>query len=208
MNDPGADPSRHWDFAYTERGVEGVSWYQPVPQTSLELIEALEIPHEAGVIDIGGGASLLADCLVERQFSDVTVLDVSESALGEVQSRLRDSPVIRLRADVRDWDPPRRYDLWHDRALFHFLVTDADRSRYLETLRAATSPGGFLIVATFAPDGPEVCSGLPVARYSSDDLSHSLGPMFEPLETRREVHTTPRGSAQPFTWVAGRIAGL
>jgi cyclopropane fatty-acyl-phospholipid synthase-like methyltransferase len=170
----------------------------------LELIEELHIPRDAAVIDIGGGASLLADCLVERHFSDVTVLDLSEAALRESQHRLGGSHVIRLHEDVLHWDPPRRYDLWHDRALFHFLVTDTDRRRYVETMYAALRPGGFVILATFAADGPELCSGLPVTRYSVKDLSLVLDETFDVLVTRREVHTTPHGASQPFTWLAGR----
>ena len=173
---------------------------------SLQLIEAMGIPPDAAVIDVGGGASGLVGRLVELGFSDLTVLDVSESALEEIRRRLGDSLVIRLREDLLEWQPDRRYDLWHDRALFHFFVTDADRRRYLETLQAALKPGGFVILATFAPDAPERCSGLPVSRYSADDLSELLGDTFESLEIRREVHTTPRGSPQPFTWLAGRLA--
>ena len=206
-NESGVDQqARRWDAAYTAGGAEGVSWYQAEPAVSLELIEVLQIPHDAAVIDIGGGASLLLDRLVERDFSDLTVLDVSAFALQEHRRQLGDSGIVRLHEDVLEWSPQRRYDLWHDRALFHFLVTEADRRRYVETLHAAIPPGGFLIVATFALDAPERCSGLPVTRYSPDLLSHVLGDTFEPLETRREVHTTPREVIQPFTWVAGRIA--
>ena len=110
-----------------------------------------------------------------------------------------------VRADILEWDPDRRFGLWHDRAVFHFLVTDADRARYLGTLRRALAPGGALIVGTFAADGPETCSGLPVQRYSAEELSASLGESFEPLESRREEHITPRGAVQAFTWVAGRL---
>lgn len=204
-NEPGVEQrARHWDAAYTARGAEGVSWYQAVPEMSLALIEALAVPRDAGVIDIGGGASQLVDRLAGQGFTDLTVLDVSASALEELRRRLGDSPVIRLHEDLLDWQPDRRYDLWHDRALFHFLVTEEDRRRYLETLQAAIKPRGLVILATFALDGPEVCSGLPVIRYSADQLSYVLGDTFEPLETRREEHTTPRGSMQPFTWLAGR----
>jgi SAM-dependent methyltransferase len=195
----------HWDAAYARRGVTGVSWYQPVPRVSLELIEALRTPPDAAVVDIGGGASRLVDCLVDRGFTDVTVLDISASVLEEVRRRLGDPSVSLLHEDLLDWQPDRHYDLWHDRAVFHFLVGEADRRTYLGRLQAVLRPGGSVILGTFALDGPEVCSGLPVARYSGDDLSQLLGSAFEPVETRREVHTTPRGVAQPFTWVAGRF---
>ena len=111
-----------------------------------------------------------------------------------------------VRADLLEWEPDRRYELWHDRAVFHFLVDEHDRDRYLATLTDALAPGGRVIVATFADDGPEVCSGLPVRRYAAEDLTAALGEGFELVETRREVHVTPRGAAQPFTWVAARIA--
>jgi cyclopropane fatty-acyl-phospholipid synthase-like methyltransferase len=173
---------------------------------SLELIETLRVPPDAAIIDVGGGASSLVDHLVERGFSDLTVLDISAHALDEVGRRLGDAPVVLLHEDLLEWRPPRRYDLWHDRAVFHFLVTEPDRHGYFDTLQAAIRPDGLVILATFALDGPEVCSGLPVSRYSADELTRILGDTFQPLATRREVHVTPRGAAQPFTWLAGRVA--
>jgi 2-polyprenyl-3-methyl-5-hydroxy-6-metoxy-1,4-benzoquinol methylase len=172
---------------------------------SLELIEALRVPPDAAVVDVGGGASSLVDHLLERGFSDLTVLDISAPALDEVGRRLGDAPVLLLHEDLLEWRPLRRYDVWHDRAVFHFLVTEPDRRRYIDTLQAAIRPDGLVILATFASDGPEVCSGLPVSRYSADELIQMLGHTFRPLATRREVHITPRGTAQPFTWLAGRI---
>jgi hypothetical protein len=196
----------HWDAAYAGRGTRSVSWYQDVPSLSLELIEALSIGRDAAVIDVGGGASLLANHLVERGFVDVSVLDVSAAALAEACCRLGDAaPVSWLHEDVLVWRPERRFVLWHDRAAFHFLVTSGDREEYLQTLRSAIGVEGFVVLGTFAPDGPVSCSGLPVARYSGADLADLLGPGFELLEARREEHTTPRGTIQPFTWVAGRI---
>jgi trans-aconitate methyltransferase len=171
----------------------------------LELIEAMEIPREAAVIDVGGGASTLVDHLWERGFRDLTVLDISASALDEVRGRLGASAVRRLHEDVLEWQPDRRYDLWHDRAVFHFLVDETDRRGYVETLHSALNPGGALVLGTFAPDGPEVCSGLPVRRYSADDLSHLLGATFEPLQRRHEIHVTPGAVRQPFMWIAGRL---
>lgn len=200
------DRARHWDTAYAGRGVDSVSWYQDAPSVSLELIEALGISRDAVVIDVGGGASLLAERLVERGFVDVSVLDVSAAALAEARRRLGDAaPVSWLHEDLLVWRPERRFVLWHDRAVFHFLVTFDDRDRYLQTLRSAIQDDGFVVLATFAPDGPGFCSGLPVARYSVAELAHLLGAGFELLETRREEHITPRGVMQPFTWVAGRM---
>ena len=195
-----------WDSAYEQRGVGGVSWYQRTPEASLQLIDALRVPPTAAVIDVGGGASSLADHLVRRGYSDVTVLDVSRSALDRSRGQLADpASVSYVHDDLLRWHPPRQYDLWHDRALYHFLVDEKDRQRYAKTLRSALATGGFVIVATFAPDGPSMCSGLPVVRYSPDALAEALGTTFELLEVRREEHVTPRGSMQPFTWIAGRL---
>jgi 2-polyprenyl-3-methyl-5-hydroxy-6-metoxy-1,4-benzoquinol methylase len=196
--------ARHWNDAYAGRAPDEASWYQAFPAVSLELIEALGTPRGAAVIDVGGGAARLVDNLLERGFSDVTVLDVSAAALEEVRSRPGASKVRLVHADLLEWQPDRRYDLWHDRAVFHFLVSEPDRSEYARLLQAAIRPGGQVILAAFAPDGPDVCSGLPVARYSATALSDFLGGRFEPVESRRETHVTPRGVAQPFTWLAAR----
>ncbi len=197
--------AEHWDTAYETGGVTEVSWFQTEPVVSLELIETLEVRRDAAVIDIGGGASSLVDHLIEQGFNDLSVLDISETALGVARQRLGASaPVSWLHQDLLSWRPSRRFDLWHDRAVFHFLVGKEDRDAYLDTLRAGIAPGGALIVATFAEDGPEYCSGLPVARYSAIELGSVLGECFAVVETRREVHITPAGTTQPFTWVAAR----
>lgn len=193
----------YWNAAYEERGAEGVSWYQTTPVVSLELIGALGVSYETPVIDIGGGASSLATSLVDRGFTDVTVLDISSSALAMVEDP--HAAISRVEADVLRWVPTRQYGLWHDRATFHFLVSERDRATYVCKLEEALAPGGLAIVATFAPDGPPTCSGLPVMRYSENDLDHILGPSFELLESRREEHRTPRDAVQPFTWIAGRL---
>jgi len=198
--------ARHWDLAYSRNGVRGVSWHQDAPAVSLELIEALGVRHDAAVIDIGGGASTLADHLVERGFVDISVLDVSAAALEEGRRRQGDGASASwLHEDLLAWRPERRFALWHDRAVLHFLVASSERELYLRTLRAAMPAEGYVIVASFAADGPEVCSGLPVRRSSVADLTELLGPEFELLETRREEHVTPRGAMQPFTWIAGRM---
>ena len=200
------DRADRWDAAYEQRGVDGVSWYQSVPAVSLKLIEQLGVPPEAAVIDVGGGASLLADNLVRRGFSDVTVLDISGSALDASRQRTSTGASITfMQADLLAWRPSRRYDLWHDRAVYHFLVVDEDREAYARTLRQAIVPDGLVILATFAPDGPSTCSGLPVRRYSADGLAEIFGGAFDVVESLREEHVTPRGSRQPFTWVAGRL---
>lgn len=205
---PGAERAQHWDTAYKTRGATGVSWFQPTAATSIKLIERLEVPRTASIIDIGGGASVLADALLEQGFSDVSVLDVSKAALKEVRGRLGDRTSISLlQEDLLAWNPARQYDLWHDRAVFHFLASPRDRETYLETLHSALGPEGVVVMATFASDGPEYCSGLPVSRYSSADLAQALGPKFQVIETFREQHVTPAGVEQPFTWVAAKHLG-
>lgn len=197
----------HWDEVYRRRGARGVSWYQPAPVVSLELVQSLGVAPTTPVLDVGGGASGLADALVATGFEDVTVLDVSAVALAAARSRLGDPSTVHwVLGDVCSWRPDRRYGLWHDRAVFHFMVEDADRAAYLDALRAAVAPGGAVVVAAFAPDGPEQCSGLPTARYSADELAASLGEELELAAARVEHHTTPAGAVQPFTWVAGRLA--
>jgi rhodanese-related sulfurtransferase len=199
----------HWDAAYAAHGADAVSWFQESPEVSLELIDSLALSPTAPVVDVGGGASRLADTLLERGFTDVTVLDVSSIALEFVRERLGNRPGLQLvQADLREWEPHCQVGLWHDRAVFHFLVDPAERVRYLSTLRAAVAPGGAVVVATFAEDGPDRCSGRPVARYSAATLAQALGPTFELVESRRDVHITPRGARQPFTWVAGRMQAL
>ena len=194
----GAD---HWDAAYVSRSPAGVSWYEPRPHVSLELIEALGVPKDAPVIDVGGGASGLAGELVERGYSDVTVLDVSGAALRESELRLGGA-VTHLHVDLLSWRPSREYALWHDRALLHFFTDHRDRESYVETLLVAIPVGGFVVLGVFAPDGPETCSGLPVNRYAAGDLATLMGKSFEQRLARRDEHVTPRGLSQPFTWVA------
>lgn len=197
----------HWDDAYRRRGARGVSWYQSVPTVSLELVGRLAVDRADPVVDVGGGAGVLVDALVAGGFEDVTVLDVSAVALDEARSRIGDPPGVHwVRGDIVGWHPSRRYRLWHDRAVFHFMVDDVDRSAYMKALREGLAPGGAVVMSTFAPDGPRTCSGLPVARYSAGELALAIGEDFVVEATRSERHTTPDGTVQPFTWVAGRLA--
>lgn len=202
---PGGSPrSAHWDRAHGERG-DDVSWYQEVPATSLELINRLDPSPTDGVIDVGGGASRLVDHLLHRGHRDVTVLDISAEALDAVDRRISPNDHLTLlRTDLLDWRPIRRHRLWHDRAVFHFLTDERDRIRYRELLDEALEPDGSVVIATFAPDGPERCSGLEVRRHGADDLAAFLGPDFMVVEGRREIHTTPWHTTQPFTWIAAR----
>lgn len=195
---------QHWDAAYRRVGDAGVSWYQPEPRTTLAVFDELGVGPHMSVLDSGGGASALVDHLLDRAFTDVSVLDVSDHALGLSRDRLGDraSRVHWVAHDVLTWQPARAYDVWHDRAVFHFLTSETDRLRYLEVLASATTLGSHLILATFAADGPESCSGLPVARYSPQELRAAVGAGWAPGLTLREEHRTPGGGVQPFTWAA------
>jgi SAM-dependent methyltransferase len=205
---PGDDMTReaHWNSPYEDKGTTGVSWYQSTPTMSLAIIESLMVPKDAGTIDIGGGASPLAASLLDRGFIDLTVLDVSERALELSQGHLgaHAGEVTWLHEDLLTWTPSRTYDVWHDRAVFHFLVDPANQQRYVETLLAGLAPDGAAIFGTFAPDGPPQCSGLPVAHFDAATLGAVLGSSFVLLDERREEHHTPTGAMQPFTWTTFR----
>lgn len=199
------DRARQWDGLYRTAGPTAVSWFQEHATVSLELIDAVGCTPATAVLDVGGGASTLVDDLLARGQRDVTVLDISAAALAAARARLGDPPgVTWVVHDLLTWQPPRRWDLWHDRAVLHFLVDDGDRATYASRLRRSLVPGGSFVIGTFAADGPTQCSGLPVLRYSPADLVALLGDV-EVVEQRREVHRTPGGASQPFTWVAGRL---
>ena len=193
------DRQAHWQSTYARKGEREVSWFQDSAQPSLALIEEFSAPSSA-VIDIGGGTSRLADGLLEHGFLDVTVLDLSSAALAAARARVgRAAERIHwIVADVTAWEPARAYDVWHDRAAFHFLVVEPDRAAYLSRLARALKPGGHAIIATFAPDGPDQCSGLPVRRYDADTLGETLGADFRLISTQRRDHVTPRGAMQRF----------
>jgi len=200
------DVAAKWESVYQANRVDGVSWYQDEPVVSLQLVNRLGIHKNAKVIDIGGGASVLVDFLLSAGFSDLTVLDISSSALRASQERVGpNARVTWLVHNLLTWEPAHGFDLWHDRAVFHFLVPNEIKV-YQDLLRRAIAPGGSVILATFAPDGPEWCSGLPVTRYNADQLAEVLGDEFSVVEHRREVHTTPNGALQPFTWIAASRA--
>jgi len=197
-----AEASRlaHWEDVYTSREETGVSWFQDNPAPSLELIERAGATKDSDIIDIGGGASRLADHLLERGFRRVTVLDISQGALDLACLRIgrRASEVRWIAADVTEWNPSRRFDIWHDRAAFHFLVDPSDRAAYVARLKEALRPGGHAIIATFALDGPEKCSGLPVYRTDASGLAKELGDEFTLVESRRHDHVTPSNATQRF----------
>ena len=190
----------HWQNVYQTKGERDVSWFQEVPAISLNLIHATGVGPEAPIIDIGGGASRLVDALVTEGFRSLSVLDVSEKALATSRERLgpRAKNVAWIVADVTAWRPDKSYDVWHDRAAFHFLTEPADRAAYAESVRDAVRSGGHVIIGTFAPDGPERCSGLPVIRHDAASIGNVLGPSFKLIESRRHDHQTPGGSIQRF----------
>lgn len=193
------DRQEHWQSTYQTKGEQEVSWFQDSPEPSLGLIEGCAAAPDA-IIDIGGGASRLIDALLHRGYRDATVLDLSSSALTAAKARIDSTGdhVQWIVADVTKWEPDRTYAVWHDRAAFHFLTAAADREAYIARLSQALKPGGHAIIATFAPDGPERCSGLPVVRYDADSLAETLGPAFQLTGTQRHLHATPWGSTQSF----------
>ena len=197
----------HWERVYTTKGENEVSWFQDNPAPSLELIAAVGATPATAIIDIGGGASRLVDGLLAKGFRALSMLDLSDAALKAAKSRLgaQSENVTWIVADATLWEPAEVYDIWHDRAAFHFLTEENDRVAYIERMKKALRAGGHAIVATFAPDGPERCSGLRVMRYDAETLGRTLGQEFDLIETRRHSHTTPWGSTQSFQFSVFRF---
>jgi hypothetical protein len=192
----------HWETVFGEKAEGDVSWFQEKSRISLELIAKNRVGLAARVIDVGGGASRLVDGLLDEGYGALAVLDIAGAALERSKRRLgtRGEQVLWVVSDVAQWRPDQRFDVWHDRAVFHFMTQPDQRSAYLATLESALGISGEAIIATFASDGPERCSGLPVARYEPDALAVQLGPGFQLLESVREQHITPGGKAQSFQY--------
>jgi SAM-dependent methyltransferase len=190
----------HWQNVYQTKDEKTVSWFQERPDISLDLIHATGVDTNALIIDIGGGASRLVDALISEGFNAVSVLDLSEKALAASRARLgADGAQVQwIVADITCWQPTQTYDVWHDRAALHFLTDPKDRAAYVERVMKAMRIGGRVIIGTFAPDGPERCSGLPVVRHDAATLGELLGPSFMLAETRRHNHQTPSGVIQRF----------
>ncbi len=196
------DRQKHWTQVYETKPADSVSWFQVEPAPSLGALDRLQLDPSSALIDVGGGASNLVDELLRRGWTDLTVLDIAQPALDVAKGRLgQDAGKVHWEvADITAWRPERRYHVWHDRAVFHFLTDAGQRQAYRRTLEAALAPGGHLIIATFALDGPERCSGLPVQRYDAPGLAAELGEAFRLIDTWREEHVTPGGAGQSFTW--------
>lgn len=196
----------HWDDVYSSKAETEVSWYQENPAPSLELITLAGADETSAIIDIGGGASRLVDALLAKGYTDLTVLDISASALAAARTRLGEAArhVEWIVADATTWEPTRQFDVWHDRAAFHFLTDDREQAAYVARLARGLRVGGHAIIGTFAPDGPEKCSGLPVARHDAASLAAILGPAFEPIDSRRIEHATPWQSIQKFQFTTFR----
>lgn len=194
------DAAAHWQRAYAERSTDELSWTERSPATSMELIGEAGLEKDAAIIDVGGGASTLAAELNLAGYTDLTVADISAKAMETARSQLgeRSARIEWVQADVRDHDFGRRFDLWHDRAVFHFMVDAPDRDGYLSVLRRSLRADGHLILATFGPDGPTECSGLPVSRYDTQSLTEALGGGFQIITSRVRDHRTPSGRSQQF----------
>lgn len=194
------DKAEHWENVYQTKSSAEVSWYEPNPKQSLELIVAAAGDSRGRVIDIGGGQSSLVDRLLDEGFSQVAVLDISQTAIEATKTRLgeRASQVEWIVADITHRDSLGEFDIWHDRAVFHFITDPQDRKHYLELLKRSLPIGGHFIVGTFAKGGPEKCSGLPICQYDAATMQVELGPSFVPVKCSEYLHTTPSGKPQQF----------
>ncbi|CUH80049.1 class I SAM-dependent methyltransferase [Tropicibacter naphthalenivorans] len=192
----------HWDRMYASRPEGNFGWTEHAPEASLALIGTLELPFDTAVIDIGSGLSALPLALLAAGLGDVTCLDISGEAVARAKAQLGHAgdAVTWIAADVTEWHPARSYDLWHDRAVFHFLTTPEGRKAYIDRLAMALEPGAHAVIASFAADGPQTCARLPVQRYSPALLAQTLGPRFALVQSLRHVHMTPGGEAQPYQY--------
>ena len=190
----------HWEAVHTTKVMNDVSWWQDADALWIDLVTGLSVPRDAAVIDVGSGSGMLADTLLEAGYTNVTVCDISAASLQRVNERLADR-VQYLVGDVTNLESGRTYDVWFDRAVFHFLTKEDDIAAYRDSLMKHTSPGAFAIIATFAEDGPEQCSGLDVHRYTQGALADTFAPEWHLIHSERRIHTTPWASEQPFSIV-------
>ncbi len=198
----------HWEHIYATKAADQVSWYSPHLAASLELIERAAVSHTSAIIDVGGGESTLVDDLLARGYQDITVLDIARTAIGACQARLgkETERVHWMAADITTVElEPSRFDLWHDRAVFHFLTAPHQRAAYIHQVTRAVKLGGHVIIGTFGPEGPKRCSGLDVVRYDADSLHHEFGRRFRLLNSGRQLHNTPFGTIQQFLYCYCRL---
>jgi SAM-dependent methyltransferase len=204
---PPADRKAHWERIFNAKRSQEMSWHQPRLEMSLALMKLTGVDANGAIIDIGGGTSTLVDDLLEAGFADLTVLDIAAPALERVRARLaaRAEAVNWIEGDIREVElPSARFDVWHDRAVFHFLAGKESRERYVATMKSALRPGGHAIIATFGPDAPPQCSGLDVVHYSPEQLMAELSPGLHMIHSARELHKTPSGNEQEFTYACFR----
>lgn len=196
-------PTDHWERVYQTRSLTDVSWYQPDTAASIRMIEMGATAPGASVVDVGSGGSVLVDQLLDHGYTDITLVDASPSVLEKVRTRLGDRArhVRFISQDLLTWVPERRFDVWHDRAVFHFLTSRNERDHYIELATDAIDHGGALVLGTFAEDGPTQCSGLAVSRYSARALGELFAESFVLEAHSLEEHVTPAAAIQPFTWV-------
>jgi len=197
------DSKKHWENIYSTKSSDSVSWFQSHVKKSLSIIQNLDVRKSSSIIDVGGGASTLVDDLLELNYYNLSVLDLSDTALKVAQLRIGKlaDKVRWLEGDVTKLTLEKHsIDVWHDRAVFHFLTNESDRNSYVRAVLNAVKPGGYVIIATFAEDGPEKCSGLPVQRYSADELHSEFGSPFKLLGHEKELHKTPFGTLQSFVY--------
>lgn len=196
------DPKQHWEKVYQTKKPTEVSWYQIHPGVSLDLIASTGIDLTRKIIDVGGGASVLADKLLEQGFKDITVLDIASKAIQRAQERLKENAhkIKWIEADITAFEPPEQYDVWHDRAVFHFLTNPQDIKKYIRAMEKAVKTGGHVIIGGFSLDGPAKCSGLDVERYDAQKMKKELGGSFTLVKAVDEAHKTPWDKEQKFTY--------
>ena len=192
----------HWENVFAKKKDSEKSWFEEYPTSSMNLIRELGLAKNSSIIDVGGGDSHLVDALVKHQFTDITVVDISETALANAKKRLgpKAGRVNWIVSDILNFQPSRQYDCWHDRAVFHFITSENEMNLYVQKMISTIKTGGHLILATFAEKGPEQCSGLPVKRYSQAEMTSFLSPYFQKIKCIDENHETPFKTVQPFTY--------
>ncbi len=195
------DRKEHWDNVYENKSPDNVSWFQQEPTTSLRMIHDTGVEHDAAIIDVGGGASVLVDRLLDAGYSNLSVLDISSSSLQHTKQRLaeRADQVDWIAADITEFSPPQQYMVWHDRAVFHFLTKKPDREKYVAAVAHSVPVGGHVLISAFAIGGPEKCSGLEIVQYDSPKLMNEFGGGFALVSEISEMHITPGGGEQKFS---------